>query len=211
MNVDDVIRRVQRSFGDENESQIRILDVIDWVNAAQNDICRRTEVLQGTKTYDTVQGSNDYTLPDDFIRASRVEYQGKRIQQTTLDQLDLYSMDDPVHTQGNSVPFWYIWGAVMHLYPDPNQNQTGVIKMFYSKLAPLVTTGTDPLGLPLHMQEDVVNYSMMKARELNEDYDERNALLTAHTQRMAESSEIVFDPTTNAYVSVRPDPWDFTW
>jgi hypothetical protein len=61
------------------------------------------------------------------------------------------------------------------------------------------------------MQEDVVNYCMMKARELNEDYDERNALLSQHTQRMAESAEIVFDPQTGSYVSVRPDPYDFTW
>jgi hypothetical protein len=209
--VDDVVRRVQRSFGDETESQIRILDIYDWINAAQNDICRRTEILQGTQTYDTVVGSNNYTLPNDFIRASRVEYLGSSIQQTTLDQLDLYSIDDPYHTQGQAKPYWYIWGAVLHLYPDPNVAQTAAIKMYYSKLAPLVTIGSDSLGIPLHMQEDVVNYCMMKARELNEDYDERNALLSQHTQRMAESAEIVFDPQTGSYVSVRPDPYDFTW
>jgi len=209
--VDDVVRRIQRSFGDENESQIRVTDIYDWVNAAQNDICRRTEILQGTQQWDTVVNSNDYPLPADFIRASRVEYLGSMIPQTTLDQLDLLSTDDPYHATGQSRPYWYIWGAVMHLYPSPNIAQTAAIKMYYSKLAPLVTLGADSLGVPLHMQEDVVNYCMMKARELNEDYDERNALLSAHTQRMAESAEIVFDPQTNAYVAVRPDPWDFTW
>jgi len=209
--VDDVIRRVQRSFGDETESQIRILDVIDWVNAAQNDICRRTEVLQATKIYDTVQGSNDYILPVDFIRASRVEYHGLKIQQTTLDQLDILAANDPYHSTGQATPWWYVWGGILHLYPDPNVNETAAMKMFYTNLAPLVTTGTDALGIPLHMQEDVVNYCMMKARELNEDYDERNTLQQAHTQRMAESAEIVFDPTNNSYVSVRPDPWDYAW
>lgn len=211
MNVDDVIRRVQRSFGDENESQVRILDIVDWVNAAQGDICRRTEVLQGTQVFDTVVGDNDYELPADFLRAARVEYQGEVIQQTTLDQLDLYSTGDPMHAQGQAKPFWYIWGGTMHLYPDPNTAQTSAIKMYYTKLAPLVSSGTDQLGIPLHMQEDVVNYCMMKAREMNEDFDERNALQAAHTQRMAESAEIVFDPTSNAYVAVRPDPWDYTW
>jgi len=211
VNVDDVIRRVQRSFGDENESQIRITDIIDWVNAAQNDICRRTEVLQGTKIWDTVPGDNDYELPPDFIRAARVEYQGEVIQQTTLDQLDMYALSDPVHTTGNSKPFWYKWGETIHLYPDPNQAQSQVLKLYYPKLAPIVNDGNDQLGIPLHMHEDVVNYCMMKARELNEDYDERNALQAAHSQRMAESAEIVFDPSSNSYVAVRPDPWDYTW
>ena len=209
MNVDDVIRRVQRTFGDENESQIKILDLIDWVNAAQTDICRRTEVLQGTKLFDGVKGSNDYILPLDFIRAARVEYKGASIQQTTLDQLDLYSSGDPVHTKGDSKPWWYIWGGVLHLYPDPDVDQTGVILLYYTRLAPLVQSGTDALGVPVHMHEDVINYCMMKARELNEDFDERNALQSVHTQRMAESAEIIFDPTSNAYVAVRPDPWDY--
>jgi len=211
VNADDVIRRVQRSFGDENESQIRILDVIDWINAAQNDICRRTEILQGQQIYDVVQGTNDYILPVDFIRASRVEFQGQAIKQTTLDQLDLYSVDDPFHATGNQTPFWYIWGGIMHLYPDPNTNLTGAIKIYYTKTAAVINTGTDALMLPVHMHEDVVNYCMMKARELNEDYDERNQLQSAHTQRMAESAEIAFDPQTNAYVAVRPDPWDYSW
>jgi len=209
--VDDIIRRVQRSFGDESESQITVPDIIDWINAAQNDICRRTEVLQGTKQYDTVSGSNDYVLPDDFIRAARVEYLGTVIQQTTLDQLDLYASNDPRHVTGDERPWWYIWGNSMHLYPDPNKNQTAAVNLFYTKLAPLVTNGPDALGIPLQMHEDVVSYCMMKARELNEDYDERNALQSAYSQRMAESSEIVFDPTTNAYVSIRPDPMDYTW
>jgi hypothetical protein len=211
VNVDDVIRRVQRTFGDENESQIKILDLIDWVNAAQGDICRRTEVLQGTKLYDGVQGSNDYTLPTDFIRAARVEYKGSAIQQTTLDQLDLYASSDPVHSKGQENPWWYIWGGVLHLYPDPNVNQSGAVLLYYTRLAPEVQSSMDSLGIPLHLHEDVVNYCMMKARELNEDFDERNALQSVHTQRMAESAEIIFDPTTNAYVAVRPDPWDYGW
>jgi hypothetical protein len=211
VNADDVIRRVQRTFGDENESQVRILDMIDWINAAQNDICRRTEVLQGTQIYDTLVGSNDYVLPVDFIRAARVEYLGSMIQQTTLDQLDMYSDGDAKHYTGDAKPWWYIWGHQLHLYPNPNKAQTGAILLYYTKLAPTIISGTDPLGLPQHLNEDVINYCMMKARELNEDFDERNALQSVHTQRMAESSEIIFDPTTNAYMAVRPDPWDQSW
>ena len=211
MNVDDVIRRVQRTFGDENESQITIPDIIDWINAAQNDICRRTEVLQGTKTYDTVTGSNDYLLPDDFIRAARVEYLGEMIQQTTLSDLDIYAANDPVHVNGDAKPWWYIWGNVMHLYPNPNKDQSAAVLLYYTKLAPQVTNELDSLGIPLQMHEDVINYCMMKARELNEDYDERNALQAVHSQRMAESAEIIFDPQTNAYVAVRPDPQDMYW
>jgi hypothetical protein len=209
--ADDVIRRVQRTFGDENESQITVPDILDWINAAQVDICRRTEVLQGTIVYDTAVGDNDYDLPPDYIRASRVEYLNEKIQQTTLDQLDLYSYSDPVHSTGDAKPVWYIWGGILHLYPSPNKVQTGVLKMFYTKLPPPVTISSDTLGIPVHMHDDIVNYCMMKARELNEDFDERNALQSVHTQRMAESSEIVFDPTNNSYVAVREWEGDFGW
>lgn len=211
MNVEDIVRRIQRSFGDENESQVRIADVIDWINAAQNDICRRTEVLQGTQTYSTAIGSNDYVLPTLFLRASRVEYLGSKIQMTTLEQLDLWSSDDPVHTTGLATPYWYIWGGIMHLYPNPNIIQNNAITLFFTKLAPAVTALTDPLGIPQHMHEDVVNFAMMKAREMNEDFDERNALQSLHTQRMAESAEIVFDPSNNSYAAVRDWEWDYNW
>lgn len=209
MQVDDVIRRVQRTFGDENESQIRITDIIDWINAAQRDIARRTEVMQGNQSYPT-QTNNDYVLPDDFLRAARVEYDGKKINMTTLDNLDMWGTDDPVHVTGDATPFWYIWGNLLHLYPNPN-NTSHTVKLFYTKLPVLVTQGPDELSVPEHMHEDVVNYCMMKARELNEDFDERNALQAVHTQRMAESSEIAFDPTTNSYIAVRDWEADYHW
>lgn len=211
MKADEIARRVQRSFGDDNESQIMLADIIDWINAAGREIAKKTEILQGIALLDTAVGSNDIVLPVDFLRDMRLEFNGVKIERTTLDQLDLFTDNDPTKSIGTQPLAYYIWGDKLHFYPYTNTLGVGVVKLFYVRYPTAISAMADTPEVPEVMHEDIVTYCMMRARELNEDYQEASRLQSDWTGRLAEDREIADNPNANSYPAVRNWDGDFGW
>ena len=209
MAVQEVVRQTQRLFGDTSEAQIYVQDIIDWINAAQLDIARQTECLQGIQTINT--STDDPTdgiiLPDDFIREKRVVYNNQVLQRTVLEDLDnLRLATTPSQTDGNAA-YYYIWGGSMYLWPDPTNVGAGYYILYYVKSPPQVGASGDILSVPFQMYDDVVRFCLMRAKELNEDEQGVNRISGELTVKMAQSKDEVQNPT-DSYPSIRDYPGD---
>src|SRR6266536_2381315 len=105
MDVATITRRVQRTFGDENEVVIKIDDVIDWINSGQIKIARETKCLQIDVDVAIDATANGYPLPADFISDDQATYKDLIIRRTTLQYLQEVQGDlNVIGTGQNSEP-----------------------------------------------------------------------------------------------------------
>lgn len=169
MNTGDVIRRVQRIFGDNTEAQIYITDILDWINDAQLEIVRQTKCLTVKKDFDATGTAGPFALPADFLFEERVTFDGLVQVRTNLQDLDSYvtisagvSYDVP--------SYYYLWQDALWLYPVPVRQGTGMLSLWYVQAPATISTQGAPLGLQLPYHEDIVRYCLMRAHELNENY-----------------------------------------
>lgn len=214
MQVTDIIKRVQRIFGDEDEVQISVQDILSWASDGQMEIARQTECL--TKDvifdFDPVQYSG-FLIPADYILEKRVSWTGsdkseKALGKTTLDVLDSGRMD-PKGTSAN--PYcYYLWAGKINLYPVPSSAVAQSVRLWYICAPEPLVQISDQLQIPLHMHEDVVRYALMRARELNEDTEQANAIGADLTNRMVQSRSEAFNPYKDQYPVIRDD-WGDSW
>lgn len=211
MQTSDVVRRVQRIFGDNNESQLYVTDIIDWINDAQMEIVRQTQCLQSTVIFDTVAPNEGgpFLLPSNFLFERRVTYKNATLTQTSLPELD--NVNAGVDTQsgkGVDIPgYYYIWGDGIYLYPVPTA-ASQPLKVWYVNSPPTISVASEPLGIPVQYHEDIVRFALMRARELNEDYSGSDRLATEFQQRMGQSRDQAQNPY-DSYPVIRDYTGDY--
>lgn len=217
MNTADVIRRVQRGFGDNNESQIYINDIIDWINDGQMEIVRQTQCLQKTASFDIVSGAENgpFPLPADFLFERRVTYNNVTLTVTSLPELDEFNQAvDNLQPGGVTVPnYYYIWGQALYIHPAPAAPVSQPLKTWYINAPTTISIATDSLSIPPSFHEDVVRFALMRARELNEDYSGADRLQSEFEQRMGKSRDQSQHPY-DSYPVVRDyqgDYWEPGW
>jgi hypothetical protein len=202
--VDEIVRRVQRIFGDSNQAQISIEDIVDWINDAQRMISRETEILEGQVDLNTSSTKESIELPTDFIRERRVTHLGNKLERTTLGELDNYAYpSDPLLSTTNQANAYYIWGNDLYLYPWPKVNATGTVHLWYTRLPVDVVTVDDVPEIPTRMHAEIVDYCLSIARESNEDWDAANAKLQQFTTRMGRSKDEATATAQSSYPAVR--------
>lgn len=77
MTQKQLIETVQQHHPNVGETQIR-----SWLNEAKARFCRRTKILSGTATTNTVADRRYYDIPtidSSIIEITRVDYNGYRI------------------------------------------------------------------------------------------------------------------------------------
>jgi len=203
-SVQEIVRQVQRLFGDTSEAQIYAQDILDWINAGQMEIARQTECLQGLQKINTsVDDPTDgIILPDDFIKERRVTYNNILLARTTLEDLDTLRLaTTPSTTDGNSL-YYYIWGGSMFLWPDPTNIGVDFYKLWYVRAPSLVSQSSDQLSIPYHMHDDIIRFCLMRAKELNEDEQGVDRISGELSIRMAQNREESFTPS-DSYPVVR--------
>lgn len=179
MNVQDIVTRVRRTFGDEAAVQVTDADVIRWINDAQIEIVKNNDqALQKSTTLDLVANQATYSLPADLLLLRSLRYKFtdmqsyqaliyKSVQQfdETMDGWDgsLYSATNPV--------YFTMFEEKLTLFPTPDQAATGGLKLLYNQKPTDVTTVVDNLALPLIYHNTVVRYAMWQASLLDEDLD----------------------------------------
>jgi hypothetical protein len=209
MAVQEVVRQVQRLFGDTSEAQIYIQDIIDWINAGQLEIARQTECLTGTQVIDT--SSDDPTdgiaLPDDFMREKRVLYNGTALQRTVLEDLDGLGMPTSPAQISDQPFYYYIWSGKMYLYPDPTKVGANMYKLYYIASPVLVASSGDLLSVPFQMYDDVIRFCLMRAKELNEDEQGVNRISAEFSVKMAQGRDEAMHPS-DSYPVIRDYPGD---
>lgn len=176
MNVQEVVTRTQRIFGDEAGVQITEDDVIRWINDAQEQIAINNDgLMEATGTTDTVQGQAQYDYPPDLAQLRSLRYKGYRIKYMSLSEFDEYvdgySAQPGISPYGPGIPEVYtIWNNQITLFPTPNESLTGSLSILYTKHPASVATLADSLAVPVEYHNAVVDYCLQKAYELDEDY-----------------------------------------
>ena len=177
MNVQDVLTRVQRTFGDEASVQVTTDDVVRWINDAQLQICINNEgLLETTVSTNVIQGQKEYAQPSDLSVLRSMAYKGFRVKQMSFaefnEYIDGFDASTGVSPYGPGIPEIYmVWQGVITLFPTPNENVTNGLKIYYVKQPDSVGTLADPLTVPLQYHLAIVDYCMQQAYELDEDLE----------------------------------------
>lgn len=176
MNVQDVVTRVRRTFGDEAGVQVTDDDVIRWINDAQEKVGLENEgLMETTASANIVQNQMEYDVPADFSVLRSLKYKGYRIKPMSFaefnEYIDGYSAAPGVSPYGPGIPeIFMVWENKITLFPKPSENVTDGLTIYYIRHPASVGTLADALTVPLQYHNMVVNYCLQQAYELDEDY-----------------------------------------
>ncbi len=125
--------------------------LLGWLNDAQNEANSYGWVLRSSTTVTLVSGTTEYALPSDFMATWRVEYSRRKLDQTSINELDATSLG---WKSASGVPqkyYLYVSTATwIGFYPAPVSTSTGTVTIYYvSQPATLTATSETPfLGWP---------------------------------------------------------------
>lgn len=147
-----------------------------WINEGCIEIARSAEVLETSDTIDVVASTREYDLPDDMIRAHRVDFEvdgdGRH---ASLGYRDFHNANAVQwHGDYEGMPTLYtMWGrpgaVKLVLYPSPAY--TGTLTVHYYKLPTPPTDDTSTLDIPEGWENVVYLYAEYRA--LRRDRDPR--------------------------------------
>lgn len=185
MNVQDVVTRVKRVFGDEAGVQVTDDDLIRWINDAQEEIVKDNEgLMEASATADTIIGQAEYDVPTDMSVFRSLKYKGFRVKAMTFQEFNEYIDGYSVETSSSVPQVFMIWNNKITLYPKPNENVTGGLTLFYIKHPPSVGTLADGLTVPVQYHNSVVKFCLKQAYELDEDFQKSSVMKSEFDQDM---------------------------
>lgn len=210
MKLSDIIRQVQRLFGDESGAQITTNDIVDWANLAQLDIARKTEALADVVEINSVAGQRKYLLPENFLKLRRVSYDGRLLDAVSMEEVD--DTDRFSQEGGTGEPkVYFLWGREIFLHPTPSQNGVENIDLYYVRSPAELTVGELNAipELPPAYHEDIVRYCLARAKELDEEDDTAVHIMSEYELRLAQSKDEAWSPDIDSYPAVRVLPGDY--
>lgn len=170
MNVQDVVTRVKRIFGDEAGVQVTDEDIIRWINDAQEQIAVDNEGLVETKAVtDVIKGTAEYDLPADLSVLRSLKFKARRVNYMSFAEFTEYLDGHSEESSGTPEAFM-VWNNKITLYPVPSEDATGALVIYYVKHPPPVANLADPLFVPVQYHNAVVKFCLKEAYELDEDF-----------------------------------------
>lgn len=179
MNVQDIVTRVRRVFGDEAAVQVTDDDIIRWINDGQIEVVKHNDgALQKTGTLNLVSGQSQYTLPADLflLRSLRYKY-SDMLSFSALKYKSMQEFDDSIDgwdgtAYSSNHPIFYTkYENYVILFPTPDQSVTSGLKVLYNQKPTDVTGLMDSLALPIIYHNTLVRYCMWQASLLDEDHE----------------------------------------
>jgi hypothetical protein len=219
LNVQDVVTRVKRTFGDEAGVQISDDDIIRWINDAQEQIVLDNEgLMETTATANSVVSQAEYDVPADMSVFRSLRFKGYRLKPMSMTEFDSYidgfSASTPIYGPGIPEVFT-IWNNKIIVFPTPNESVTGGFTILYIKHPASVGTLADGLTVPLQYHNSVVTYCLKQAYELDEDYQKaelKKAEFNENTMKLNDRNKWI---TQEVYprITVLPEDAEYgdTW
>ena len=180
MNVQDVMNRVRRKFGDDSGVQITDADIIRWVNDAQVQIAISNEgLLETTATADVVQNQPDYDCPPNMSVLRSLAFKGYRVKYMSFaefnEYIDGFKADPGISPYGPGIPeIFMVWNNKITLFPKPDRDVAAGLTIYYVKQPDQVSLPADELSVPIQYHLAVVDYCLQQAYELDEDLEKSN-------------------------------------
>ncbi len=208
----DVSIRVKSQFGDTSGAQVSDDAIIRWINDAQREIVNHNFLLRGTKYADVIAGQHDYQFPEDKVLAIEALYvDGVPIEAVSIQAAREFALQrDPDFARQSDIPVvWTERAGVITLYPKPSKTITNGLKIEYLKTPVPLVTLTDTLGVPDRYFNEVVNYVMGQALEMDENYTAAGIKQGQFREGLNRLSYRDNMNQTDTYYSVTPDPEDY--
>lgn len=180
MNVQDVVTRVKRIFGDETGVQITDEDVINWINQAQENIGLENEgLMEATAVADIKANQTEYDYPPDLSVLRSLSYKGYRMKYMSFaefnEYIDGFAAEPGVNPYGTGIPeLFMVWNNKITVFPKPNETLDGGLKLFYVRHPVAATNLGDSIDVPLQYHNSIVDYCLQQAYELDEDIEKAN-------------------------------------
>lgn len=162
----DVIRKTQRSIGDDNEILITKADIVDWINEAQTYITRETQYRTATTTGNASTFVNGVTISD-LLLLKRIYYGARPLALIDVETRDRMGLAEVAA----GTPYGYFMdGLSIFLFPTPTATDTTTVTTHYVDEPTALATFSSSLDLPAIYHEDIVLLCKMRANERNENY-----------------------------------------
>jgi hypothetical protein len=212
MNLTNMQTFVSALAGDESNVQFTLVQITQYLNWAQKEMCRRLEFFQKTATVTTldsghVDGQGGAILPADFAQELHVFWGNNKIAKTAYstfyDQLgggvgtenpSYYALQDFNSTPTRRMVFW----------PYQNPGRVGLdIDVIYTAQPPDLAVGADVPVLPDVFHEAMCLYALAKCKLQENDYAAYKLVHGDYQARMLELSSFVSEADGFSYPIIR--------
>ena len=171
----DVYERVCSLFGDTSGAQITDQMTLRWINDGQQEIVNNNPILKKTKYSNIVADQSEYTFPTDAVQYIEAVYvDGRPIRaMTPLAFREFILDDDPTRAAEAKYPeVWYERNGILTFYPTPDTAFTNGLKLEYVEqpTKKVLISTSEVLSVPDRYLNELVNYVMTQALELDENY-----------------------------------------
>jgi hypothetical protein len=177
--LEDVIKRVKELFGDESDAQLSSSTIVRWVNDSYREAAlQNIGVKEKKSSHDLVAGTQTLALSSDVVVLHRVKIRTSPTTPhweikgwSTPDFEAVYPGWEGDTSRGTPVA-WMERERILHFFPLPDVSVTGGILLEYSSYTSQHpdSDSEGPLHLPEYYHNYIVDYCMMKAYEMDEDY-----------------------------------------
>jgi hypothetical protein len=208
----DVSIRVKSQFGDTSGAQVSDDSILRWINDAQREIVNSNLLLRAVKYTDIVIGQHDYTFPTDKVLAIEALYiDGTPLEAVTVQQAREFQMTrDPNFERQQDIPtIWYERAGVITVYPKPAKTITNGLKIEFLKTPSELTAMTDTLAVPDRYFNEVVNFVLAQAMEMDENFSAATYKFSQFREGLNRLAYRDNMNQTDLYYQVVPDPEDY--
>lgn len=199
-SVQDVIKEVKRTFGDEAAVQITDSDIVRWVNMAQGEIVMRNAELGAAVVFvNSVANQIDYPVlanVPNLLTIQSIHFKGRPLKNLTFQEAESYLMKGGDVVSGTP-EIWYERGGVVSFHPPASDSEDQVVKIYFNK-SPDTVTAQSLLGLSDNYYNSIVSFVLKRAYLLDENANLAqlvNADFDTAVTRLQERSQ----SQTNAY------------
>jgi hypothetical protein len=208
----DVSFRVRSQFGDQSGAQLGDPAILSWINDGQREIVNSNPILRATKITNLVSGQQDYSFPDDKVLAIEAVYvSGYPIQNISPQAAREYIIAlDPTNILNAERPeVWYERAGVITFYPVPSISIPNAIKLEYVKNPTPLTLLTQTLSIPDRYFNELTNYVISQALEMDENYSAAAYKLGQFREGLDRLNLKDTLSQTDLYQQLLPDPDDY--
>ena len=207
--VSDVATDIRRTFGDESSVQVTDDDILRWVNSAQREILIANKILRAVGTTDITAGQSEYTLDAlKIVSIQSIHYLGRKLDYRSFNEAEEYVQRyDPLKEITGDPIMWFEWGGVINLYPVPSSTKVGGLTVYYIGEPDLLVGMASLLSVPDSYYENILQFVLSKAYELDEDASNSAAKLNQFNQSLLSSADDVNYTNNDFYprISVRDE------
>lgn len=172
-NVADMVKR---QFGDPDGRQITDNDILNWINAAQQDIVSQNPILKETLETSVNAGQNIYRYPAQMVQyIEAIHFKGVPLEPYSFQEAQAYILTQLTGTgeapESERPSIWYERDGDIYLYPTPSASEENVLRMFYVRHPEDLPNLTTVLSVPDRYFQRVIDLVLARAYQLDENWE----------------------------------------